>query len=168
MSKNQTLSIQEQILDYFKEYDDQTISHFIDSFVYYKPAYNDQISKLVEKFLEDNGITEAYLNYVSDARGDNDFFKRASGSQVDTINIVNQALLNLVYNRFRNNLIDKSKLNEIDKKVIKLNKKNFNLLKKSLLECYDCLNRNENYFYSKEEDKDLVDKISQIKFVDND
>lgn len=159
MKNTQERAIQEEIIDYFKDYDNQTISHFINSFIYFKPAYNDKISKLLEKFLEDNGLINAYLNYTSDARGENQFLNKASGSEVDIINKVMNALFNLCYNRFRNDLDDNDKVN-------KLNKKNFNLLKKSLFECYESLNRSENYFYGKEEDKKMVDLISQLKFIE--
>jgi len=51
-------------------------------------------------------------------------------------------------------------------KVIKektFSNKNFNFIKNELLETYDCLNSNEHYMYSEEEDGKLVEKVKKMK-----
>lgn len=148
------MQIQELVIDYFKDMDDATVSAVVDSIVYITPITDrkSKISGIIEKFLEDNGLTKAYLNYVYDYRNDSNFFNRASLSEVDMIENVKKAFLNLSYNRYRA---------LVEKKKEKAN--NFNFLKKTLLEIFEHFNNNENYFYGKEEDAKMVDKIESLK-----
>lgn len=144
--------VQEIVLDYFKNMDDKTVSDVVDSFVYHTPITDkrSKTSKIIEKFLEDNGLVNAYTNYLSDyVKKENKFFLHSSMSEVDMIEKVKNAMLNLAYNRFRN--------------LVTKRDTNFKFLKKTVLEVFECLNNNENYIYGKENDEKLVKKVEAMK-----
>jgi hypothetical protein len=143
--------VQELVLDYFKDMDDKIVVDVVDSFVYGSPITDtkSKTSAVIEKFLKDNGLEKAYMNYMIDARGETKFFLRATMSEVDMIEKVRNAMLNLSYNRFR--------------AVVKKRETNFNFLKKTVLEILECLNNNENYIYGKEDDEKLVAKVEAMK-----
>jgi len=158
MDNNQQQALQEIIIDYFKEFDDDIIVGIIDSFVYHKPAKNEKISKVLENFLKDQGIEIAYINYISDfVKKEQTSFTKSNPSEIEIINNIKMAFLNLIYNRFRNNLNIKSE------KYLK-NKNRFAFLKNELLDIYSMLNRNEHYFYGKKEDEKLVNKITLMNY----
>ncbi len=96
--------LQELIIDYFKKTDNATLSLFIDSFVYHQPiSEHNGISKIIDRFLKDNGIVNAYLNYVIDYKEvETASWLKSSMSQRAMIDNIKQALLNLAFNRFRN------------------------------------------------------------------
>lgn len=150
-SMNFEQEVQEIVLEYFKNVDDKTIFEVIDSFVYFTPITNrkSKTSKIIEKFLEDNGLTNAYLNYVNDMTNKTKFFNKSSMSEADLIEKVRTAMLNLAYNRFRN--------------LVTKRDTNFNFLKKTVLEVFECLNNNEQYIYGKEEDTNLIAKVESMK-----
>jgi len=100
MKTKEQISIQEQICEYFKPYDNETFIGIVESFVYLLPAKGNT-SKILEKFLKDNDIERAYINVVSDMRGESEFFRRASLSEGDIINAIMQAFLNESFNRLR-------------------------------------------------------------------
>ncbi len=113
--------IQEIIFDYFRDMDNNTVSLFIDSFVYHTPiTKKNGISELIDKFLKDNGLVNAYLNYLEDmkrAKEKTASFFKSSGSDSHMIQTINMALLNLAYNRFRR--IDHTKAPESPKAPVK-------------------------------------------------
>lgn len=146
--------IQEIVLNYFKDIDDITVSAVVDALVYFNPITDQKskASRLIEKFLKDNGLEQAFLNYAQDYRNESKFFQRATMSEIDMIENVKRAFLNLTYNRYRA-LIETKKERAT----------NFNFMKKTLLEVFDCLNNNDNYFYGKEDDEKIVAKIESLK-----
>lgn len=102
MNLTQQKNLQQQVSDYFKDVDNETFVAFVESMVYEVPAKNDKISELSTKFLEDNGLTVAYVNYVSDLRDDSHrLFNRSSFSERDMIESIKNALLSVSFNRFR-------------------------------------------------------------------
>lgn len=146
--------IQEIVLNYFKDIDDATVSAVIDAIVYITPITNrkSKASEVIEKFLKDNGLEKAFLNYIHDYRSESKYFNRASLSEIEMIENVKKAFLNLSYNRFRV-LVEKKKERAT----------NFNFMKKTLLEIFRCLNDNENYIYGKEDDEKIVAHIESLK-----
>jgi hypothetical protein len=146
--------IQELVLDYFKDIDDITVSTVVDAIVYMNPITDrkSKASEVIEKFLSDNGLADSFLKYMHDYRNESKYFLRASISDVDMIENVKRALLNLSYNRYRL-LMEKKKERAT----------NFNFMKRTLLEIFECLNNNENYIYGKEDDKKMVAKIEAMK-----
>jgi hypothetical protein len=103
MDTKQQHDLQKQIITYFESHDDATLVAFIELFVYHKGTKNTEISKLVEKFLVDNGLNDAYMNYIMDSREGDDkpLFKRSSFSQRIMIDAVSSALMNAAFNRLR-------------------------------------------------------------------
>jgi hypothetical protein len=146
--------IQEIVLNYFKNMDDKTVSTVVDAIVYVNPITDrkSKASEVIEKFLKDNGLEKAFLNYMHDYRNESKYFQRASISEIDMIENIKRALLNLSYNRYRA-LIDKKSERAT----------NFNFMKRTLLEIFECLNNNENYIYGKEDDAKIVAKIEALK-----
>ena len=103
--QSQQHMLQELMFEYFKDTDNKTLVAFIDSFVYHQPITDrkSNISKLIEKFLKDNGLEIAYTNYLIDyVRKEEAIWLKSSGSQREMIDGLKQALLNLAFNRFRN------------------------------------------------------------------
>lgn len=145
--------VQELILDYFKDMDDKTVYAVINSIVYFTPITDKKsnVSKIIEKFLEENGLTTAYMNYMIDYTNPSRYINRASGSEIDMIEKVRYAFLNLACNRYRD---------LIEKRETKVN--NFYFLKKTILEVFECLNNNENYIYGIKEDEKLVKKVEKM------
>lgn len=144
--------VQEIVLDYFKNMDDKTVSDVVDSFVYHTPITDrkSKTSKIIEKFLKDNGLTKAYANYLSDyVDKESRYLMRSSLSDVDMIEKVRNGMLNLVFNRFRS--------------LVKKRDTNFIFVKNTLLEVFERLNSNENYFYGEKDDAKIVAKIEQMK-----
>lgn len=101
MDDKQMLTLQKSILNYFENTSDDDFVAFIESFVYNKGTKKSSVSKMISKFLEDNGLTKAFMNYVSDQRNPDQYFKRASGSDITMIESIKWALLNVAFNRYR-------------------------------------------------------------------
>lgn len=97
--------IQETLFDYFDKISDRVLVEFIDSFVYDRVNPSEETSKLIEKFLKDNGLEQAFINYQHDLNNPEAFFRRSSWSQIDMMNNVRNGLLSLAFNRFRLNFI---------------------------------------------------------------
>jgi uncharacterized membrane-anchored protein YjiN (DUF445 family) len=143
--------VQELVLDYFKDMDDKTISEVVDSFVYATPITDrkSKTSKVLEKFLTDNGLVQAFTNYMIDYKNPSRYFSRASMSEVDMIEKVRNAMLNLSFNRYR--------------ALVSKRETNFNFLKKNLLEIFERLNNNDNYYFGEKEDEKFVAKVEAMK-----
>lgn len=155
--KNQIDDLQAIIFDWFEKYDDRTVSEFIRSYIYNQPVRTDGISELIERFLIENGLKDAYTNHLSDMRNPDKIFCSCSSSERGLLQDVQMALLSLSWNRL-NNIVNSKPI------VIKQkSNKNFNFIKKELLETFECLNRCEQYMYSNEEDSILVEKIKKMK-----
>ena len=169
------IQIQKNLLDYFKDVDDATFIEFVDCFAYDASTDNEEVSKLAEQFIEDQGLFDAIINHKYDQSDKATIFNRSSLSQVTILQDVKTALVSLSHNRFRKSILN-SKIDALDIKIGKQenkmsniilegNLKSFNLLKSELLECYSSLNNNENYFYGKEADAKIVKRITKIEYL---
>lgn len=126
MDSRQQQAIQEQVRNYFKETDNITFSKVVDAFVFLNS--HPGIGKIVDKFLRDVGIQEAYVNYISDikrAENKDFYFKRGSASQTDLIEQIKNGFLVESFHRFHKfaPLHDKMKRNydKLAKDVTALN-----------------------------------------------
>ncbi len=123
MGRDLSLSLQKQVIEYFEKYDDKTFIQIVDTFVYSIPVgKNVEIGKIINDFLKLNGLESAFLNYVSDQRGDNKFFVRSSMSEIGMIDNIKSAFLNASFNRFRNTTLMpdvKKELDDLKQLVIK-------------------------------------------------
>lgn len=154
---NNQRQVQELVLEYFKNTSEEKLIEFAESYCYHMGTSSDDISPMIQKFNSDNGLTEAYNNHVYDITNTDSFFRKSNGSESMMISLVQQGILNAIFNKARNRISEK-------KKTYDTNRNNFNWLKNHLLDCYDALNRNESYFDGKEEDEKTVTKINKMKF----
>lgn len=115
--ESQEIQIQKILLEYFKDFDDETIVNVIDSFVYEMGTNDERISKIIEKFISDNLLTETYINYISDKTTKSSFF-RCSGSELQMIDYLKNGFLNLAYNRLRSSIYE-LKLEKIKNNIAK-------------------------------------------------
>lgn len=159
--EKQGTRIQEIVTDYFENTDDETLVSIIESFVYHLPSEKEGISKIIEKFIEDNGLTEAYLHYLSDLRNPKKSFFRSAESDLYMIQDIHHAFLNLSFNRLRNSIYSTEKLK---KESNSNNKNNFKFIKKTLLQVFSSFNNNESYFYGEKEDVKIVKKIKSMDY----
>lgn len=150
------IQLQKIIFDYFKDVEDATLVEIVDSFVYDQPNPSSEVSKIIEKFMKDNGLETAFINYHYDKEKKNKFFDRSQLSEKSMIENVKMSLLGLSHNRFRASL-------NTSKDTSK-NKTNFNYLKRELLDCYESLNRNENYFFGEKADAEIVKRITKLEY----
>ncbi len=100
---NNMRDIQESLLSYFHNMENETFVSVVDCFVYGSPAEETYISKEVEKFIKELGIEEVYPKYMMDLK-DKAMFYRTSMSERSTIEDIKQCLLSLSHNRFRRHL----------------------------------------------------------------
>lgn len=137
----------EKLIDkWFEKYDLQTLTLFIESFVYGNPTKNSDTSKLIDKFLKEQDILEAYLNVIQDEKKENTvIFYRSSLSQRETIQNVKIMLLSIYFRR---------SLSEIRK--LKLDKI---FAKNTAIQLLTSLNNDEIYFNGKDEDYDTINKL---------
>ncbi len=100
---NQLIQIQEIVFDYFKDVDNKTLTRIVDAFVFHQAIKPDtDAGKLVEKFLADNELEMAYIDYVYDyVDKKSTVFSRSNSSQTQIIEYIKTAFLTLSYNRFR-------------------------------------------------------------------
>ena len=104
MDAKQQKSLQFAVIDYFKDTPDELFTQIVDSFVYNKGTTNDKVGKIVGKFLKDNGVEQAYINYRIDFTDEARIFKRSSLTERDMIEQLKNAFLNAAYNRFASNV----------------------------------------------------------------
>lgn len=100
---NQLQEIQEDLMEYFKDIDDKTFIGIVDVIVYQLGTTDSNISKLSEKFLNDNGLSEAYLNYILELKNPSKFFQ-ANPTDVRMIEDVNVSLISIGFIRFKRTL----------------------------------------------------------------
>lgn len=98
---DKSIQVQNLVLDYFKDTNNQMVSDFVDCFVYDAYPRNPDVSQLVEKFLSENGIENSYRKICYDKSQPKQMFSTANHSDRSIISDVQNALLNLVFNRFR-------------------------------------------------------------------
>jgi hypothetical protein len=108
MSNKVYQSIQENVIDYFKDVDDKTFIAVVDTIAYHQPiGQNEKAAELIDSFLKDNGLEQVYASYLIDfqsmAKGESiSFFRRTSMSETHMIENIKTALISAGYNRFRN------------------------------------------------------------------
>lgn len=101
--KDQFLQLQETLTEYFKDFDNPTLIKFIESFSFHLPTRDNTTGKLIEKFLKDNELELAYVNYVSDfVKRESKFFSVSAPSDRLMIENIKNALNTIAFNRFRN------------------------------------------------------------------
>ena len=96
---NQQVQMQKLIFNYFIDYDDKTVVEFINCFVYSEVNPRKEVSELLHKFLKDQDLELAYADYISDRRGDSKYWLKSNPSDIETINQIFHALLNISFNR---------------------------------------------------------------------
>lgn len=95
--------IQEILFEFFKDVPNSQFVKFVDCFVYDDPGNNldPKVSELLEKFLEENDLVEAHLNYFKELREPQEFFRRLSDSDLKMIQTIKTSLLSVAFNKFR-------------------------------------------------------------------
>jgi hypothetical protein len=171
-----SIEIQKLVLAYFADMEISLILDVIDSFVYNQPTKSKKVSETITNFIKDMDIEDEYLRYLS--QNDNKFFRDLS--VVDLIENIKTGMLNMLFNRVKQDSIIKNKDKEpktekivevevVDKKVtqelkkqIKTKNKNINFLKNELITIYERMTEYEYYFYGKDEDAKLIEKVKKI------
>lgn len=101
MAENlQFREIQEDLQEYFKDTDDKTFIAVCDVLVFHMSTNDSNISSLATKFLEDNGLNEAYVNYIVEMDKPSSLWLRHV-TDIEMIENIKRALLGLSYMRMR-------------------------------------------------------------------
>ncbi len=99
---SQDVQIQKTVLLWFKDTDDDTIARFIQAFVYYKPNPTQKVKELIEKFMDEQGIKDIYLNHYMDIQAPSSSgWNRSSMAERHVLTMISNALLNLAFNRYK-------------------------------------------------------------------
>jgi len=101
-------SLQKQIFDYFKDTDDKTLVEIIDAFVYNSPSNRSDVGIIIDKFLKDNDLVQAFINYNIDLKNidnKNVFFNKCSLSEREMIENIRISFLSLAFNRLRQSVV---------------------------------------------------------------
>jgi hypothetical protein len=118
-----------------------------------KPA-----TKVYNDFLDANGLRDAFEKQEYDqVPGNSQYFPKASRSESSMVGNIRMCMLSISYHLLVNNYMHTPK-------VKKSNKAGFNFIKNQALECYDVLNRNDQFFYGPEEDLEIVNKIKNTTY----
>lgn len=174
MNQKNFQNLQQIVIDFFKDVDDKIVSDLVDVFNYRVKAIYPETNKLLDDFLDKNGIRNSFINVLIDNKDDSileqmnavftgqrsDYFCRATMSDRDMINSISMALFNMVTQRFRQIIHEPKKTVKVKER--KTNK-NFNLIKTELLNTYERLNECEQYMYGKEEDSEFINKVKGLK-----
>lgn len=170
---NESQEIQENLFEWFRDVDDRTLADFILVFVYDNSINNVKISKLVEKFLDENGLAMAYINYQHDMRKKESAWLRSSYSERNMIEMVRSGLLSVSFNRFDKNLgkpLPKTPLPKISSPspLVKLNKDEKRDLKMVIDDCQrriDDLMEDEDRtrkMFDEDEANDLINERNRL------
>lgn len=98
------IQIQKNLEDYLKDVDNATFVEFVDTFAYKNTTKSKRVSKLIEKFIEDNDLFEALTNEKYDEEHPHQLFLRSNLSQTGLLRDIRISLVSLSHNRFRNYL----------------------------------------------------------------
>ena len=101
-------NLQKQIFDYFEDTDNKTLVEIIHAFVYYSPSNRSDVGVIIDKFLKDNDLTQAYINYSIDIKEKDNpstYFNRSSLSEREMIENVRLSFLSLGFNRLRQSIV---------------------------------------------------------------
>lgn len=151
--------LQEIVIDFFKDVDDTTFAKIVDAFVYEIGTSDGKATKILTRFIKENQLEQALLDFKWNIANPDAFFRKGIvGTQM--INDLKSAFLNAAFNRFRK----AEKLNvSLESATIRLMKAELKYAKFHALECFESLNRAERYFYSKEEDAEIVERLEKIE-----
>jgi hypothetical protein len=83
--------------------DDDTFIKVVDMLAFHKGTSDIKLSRLTEKFLNDNGLHQAYINYTLAMNKPNQFFQQHP-TDIEMIVEIKQSLLALSHNRFRRSM----------------------------------------------------------------
>jgi len=149
--------IQEDIFDYFKDVDDETFISVVDIIVYHNSSKDGKATKLATKFLDEQGLGEAYVNYIQELNRPSSMWLR-NVSDVEMIEKIKRAFLGLAYNRLRNNFLkSKEPLTMLDDGE----KKDLRTVISGCQRHNDELMEDEEYtrkMFDKEEAEELIDE----------
>jgi hypothetical protein len=124
------IELQEDLFEYFKDVDDKTLVDFCDVFIFELGTEDSKISAFSEKFLLENGLVEAYLNYMREKQKAHKLFIGVT-SDMAMIEDIKRALLVLSYNRLQR-IIHRGSVNVTSPKAEpKVKKPTFDNLTKS-------------------------------------
>lgn len=147
-----------ELEEFFKDVDDALFLDVLDMFtVGDLTSKNEKATRLLTEFLIGAGIFDSYKNINHDQNNPKQLFTRASHSDREVI-------ITLLHQFYKEVPYRLKKRIKADKKRESKNKKGFNYLKSSLLEMFRCLNENESYFFSKDEDSTKCDEIASMKY----
>ncbi len=164
--------IQEDLTEYFKDTDDATFVSFINVFIYFNGTTDSKISNLIDKFLTDFGLVEAFLNYTLTMKEPNKFFM-AFPSDVRMIEEIRLSFLSLSFFRLKKVLRNTSVVSKpktySTPLVTKLNKNEKDDLKMVIRHCIrenDNLIEGENItrsMFEKDEADELMAERNRLK-----
>ena len=159
------------VFDYFSDLTDKQVHGFISSFAFHSPSNDGEITQLIESFIESNGLSEAYTNYLMDFVVDKDrteFFRRTASSEVEMIQSLKECMLHYSYYRYGKLLNSGDEITKLSTTIKKIKgqlsklTKNYNFMKNELVSIYERLNEGGIYFYNEQEDKELLKKIRNL------
>jgi hypothetical protein len=158
--KNQAMQLQQIVLDYFKDVEDELFLKIVDSFVYDQGTNDKKVSSKLEAFIKENELEQIVLDYHWNRNNPKAFFIRNAGG-MEMYENIKVGFMNAWINRS----ISGAKLDtKLEKAKTKLNKANLKYATFHALECFESLHRSEQYFYSKEEDLKIVEILAKIKW----
>ena len=76
------------------------MSSIIKCFVYNVSTQDEKVSKLIDKFIKDNGLTQVFIHHQLDLQHPESMFSKSSLSERDMMDQLHRAFLNLAFNRF--------------------------------------------------------------------
>ncbi len=173
---DQMQEIQEDLIEYFKDMDDKTFMDVCDVIAFHLSTNDSKISQLAEKFLSDNGLHQAYLNYLMELKNPSTMFARHP-SDVELIGQIKQSLLALAYNRFRRSMskakmsaplsrLSKAKMSAPLSRLSKGEKDDLTMVIKACERENDDLMDNEEItrdLFSEDEANDIIDERKRLK-----
>ena len=107
--EKQSYQVQEIVLDWFKDVDNEHVMDFMYVFIYNDKAMYPDTNELLDKFLNENGLKNSYTNYLIDLKDKDDktkFFRRQTFSDSSILEDVRNGLFNLCFNRFKNMIFE--------------------------------------------------------------
>lgn len=152
------IQIQKIVINHFEEVSDKDYIEIVDYFVYEDYSKGDiKKRNVISDFLVKNELVNDFADYLKakDAKEEGRGVCFFNARAVEMIEVVKTAMLNDCYNRFRR------AQQKRDVRFSKL-RKNFLFVKKEIIEIYERLNSNEEYFYGRSEDSKLIEKIKKM------
>lgn len=92
--------IQEEIEEFFKDISNEEFVGVVDILVYHMGSKSIKISKLSDRFLEETGLTKAFLNYIMEMNNPSSYFSR-NPTDIKVIENVKYCFLSISHNRLK-------------------------------------------------------------------